>query len=249
MHRTTRFGRATLAAFAAIVLVSCAQPRTGHYDLLIRGASVVDGTGTSAYRANVLVKDDTIAVIDTQLRTDLSAARVIDANGRTLAPGFIDLHTHGDPISKSFENFVAMGVTTVVVGQDGSSIDLKGAPAEVPFAQWASAAEAAGVQVNVAALSGHGSIRHLAEIPDSVRKLSPEQIARMREVLRADLQAGSYGMSTGLEYVPGIYAEPEEVLALAREVGAAGGVVMSHMRSENDQTINQSIDELAAQGA
>jgi N-acyl-D-amino-acid deacylase len=249
MHRTTRFGRATLAAFAAIILVSCAQPRTGHYDLLIRGASVVDGTGTSAYRANVLVKDDTIAVIDTQLRTDLSAARVIDANGRTLAPGFIDLHTHGDPISKSFENFVAMGVTTVVVGQDGSSIDLEGAPAEVPFAQWASAAEAAGVQVNVAALSGHGSIRHLAEIPDSVRKLSPEQIARMREVLRADLQAGSYGMSTGLEYVPGIYAEPEEVLALAREVGAAGGVVMSHMRSENDQTINQSIDELAAQGA
>ena len=93
---------------------------------MIRGASVVDGTGASAYRANVLVKGDTIAVIDTQMRTDVSAARVIDANGRVLAPGFIDLHTHGDPLGKSFENFLAMGVTTVVMGQDGSSVDLEG---------------------------------------------------------------------------------------------------------------------------
>src|SRR5687768_4920600 len=248
MHLTTRLGRTALAAVACIILASCAQPRTGNYDLLIRGASVVDGTGSSAYRANVLIKGDTIAVIDTQTR-DVSAASVIDANGRTLAPGFIDLHTHGNPIGKSFENFLAMGVTTVVVGQDGSSIALEGAPAEVPFAQWASAAEAAGVQVNVAALSGHGSIRHLADIPDSVRKLTSEQIVRMRAVLRADLQAGTYGMSTGLEYVPGIYSEPEEILALAREVGAAGGVVMSHMRSEDDDKIDQSIDELAAQGA
>jgi N-acyl-D-amino-acid deacylase len=249
MQLTTRHGCATLAALASIVLASCAQPRASDYDLLIRGASVIDGAGSSAYRANVLVKGDTIAAIDTQMRTGVSAARVIDANGRILTPGFIDLHTHGDPIEQSFENFLAMGVTTVVVGQDGSSIGLEGASAEAPFAQWANAAEAAGVQVNVAALAGHGSIRHLAQIPDSVRQLNPEQIARMREVLRADLQAGAYGMSTGLEYVPGIYSEPEEVLALAREVGAAGGVVMSHMRSENDDTINQSIDELAAQGA
>ena len=249
MHRTTRLGRVTLAAVTCVILASCAQPRATDYDLLIRNASVVDGTGASAYRANVLVKGDTIAAIDTQMRADATAARVIDANGRTLAPGFIDLHTHGDPIEKSFENFLAMGVTTVVVGQDGDSVGLEAAPAEVPFAQWAAAAEAAGVQVNVAALSGHGSIRHLAQIPDSARHLNAEQTARMRAVLRADLQAGTYGMSTGLEYVPGIYSEPEEVLELAREVGAAGGVVMSHMRSENDETINQSIDELAAQGA
>jgi len=249
MHRTTRLGRATLAAAASLALASCVQPRASDCDLLIRNASVVDGTGSSAYRANVLVKGDTIVAIDTGLRRDLTALRVIDANGRTLAPGFIDLHAHGDPIEDSFENFLAMGVTTVVTGQDGSSAGLESAPAEVPFAQWASAAEAAGVQVNVAALSGHGSIRHLAQIPDSVRHLEAEQTAQIREVLRADLQAGTYGMSTGLEYVPGIYSEPQEVLALAREVGAAGGVVMSHMRSENDETINQSIDELAAQGA
>ncbi len=249
MHTKTILGRKALAAVTCIALVSCAQPRATDYDLLIRNASVVDGTGASAYRANVLVKDDTIAVIDTQMRADAVATRVIDANGRTLAPGFIDLHTHGNPLEKSFENFLAMGVTTVVLGQDGDSAGLESAPAEVPFAEWASAAETAGVQLNVAALSGHGSIRHLAQIPDSVRHLSAEQTARIRDVLRADLQAGTFGMSTGLEYVPGIYSEPEEVLALAREVGAAGGVVMSHMRSENDETINQSIDELAAQGA
>jgi len=247
--QTTRFGRITLAAVACITLASCAQPRATSYDLLIRNASVVDGTGAAAYRANVLVKGDTIVAIDTRMSADATAARVIDANGRTLAPGFIDMHTHGDPIRQSFENFLAMGVTTVVLGQDGDSVGLESAPAEVPFAQWASAAEAAGVQVNVAALSGHGSIRHLAEIADSVRHLDAQQTARMRAVLREDLHAGTYGLSTGLEYVPGIYSEPQEVLALAQEVGAAGGVVMSHMRSENDDTINQSIDELAAQGA
>ena len=245
---STRIVRITLAAVACITLAACVQPRATHYDLLIRNASVVDGTGASAYRANVLVKGETIAAIDTQMR-DVTATRVIDAAGRTLAPGFIDMHTHGDPIGQSFENFLAMGVTTVVLGQDGSSVELGSQSAEVPFAQWASAADAVGVQVNVAALSGHGSIRHLAQVPDSVRHLTAEQTAHMRAVLRADLQAGTYGLSTGLEYVPGIYSEPEEVLALAREVGAAGGVVMSHLRSENDDTINRSIDELAAQGA
>jgi N-acyl-D-amino-acid deacylase len=246
---TARFSSTTLAAVACITLASCAQPRATSYDLLIRNASVVDGTGAPAYRANVLVKGDTIVAIDTKMSADATAARVIDAGGRTLAPGFIDMHTHGDPITQSYESFLAMGVTTIVLGQDGSSAGLASSPDEVPFAQWASAAETAGVQVNVAALSGHGSIRHLAQIPDSVRHLDAEQTARMRAVLREDLHAGTYGLSTGLEYVPGIYSEPQEVLALAQEVGAAGGVVMSHMRSENDDTINQSIDELAAQGA
>lgn len=216
---------------------------------MIRNASVVDGTGAPAYRANVLVKGDTIAAIDRKESAGISAVRVIDANGRTLAPGFIDMHGHGDPIGQSFENFLAMGVTTVVLGQDGDSVQLESASAEQPFAEWASAAEAAGVQVNIAALSGHGSIRHLARIPDSVRHVNDEQTARMQAVLRADLQAGTFGMSTGLEYVPGIYSEPAEIISLAREVGAAGGVIMSHMRSEDDEKINQSIDELAAQGA
>src|SRR5262245_32465267 len=150
--QTTRLGRTTLAAVASLTLASCAQPRTANYDLSIRNASVVDGTGASAYRANVLVKGDTIVAIDTKMSADATAARVIDANGRTLAPGFIDMHTHGDPLRQSFENFLAMGVTTVVLGQDGESVGLDSGPDDVPFAQWASAAEAAGVQVNVAAL-------------------------------------------------------------------------------------------------
>lgn len=197
----------------------------------------------------MLVKGDTIAAINTQSNAATTATRVIDANGRTLAPGFIDMHAHGDPLEQSFENFLAMGVTTVVLGQDGDSVQLASAPAEQPFAQWAAAAESTGVQVNVAALSGHGAIRHLAQIPDSVRQLTAGQTERMRAVLREDLQAGTFGMSTGLEYVPGIYSDPAEIIALACEVGAAGGVIMSHMRSEDDERINASIDELAAQGA
>lgn len=249
MHRTTRTRRIALAAAACFTLASCSRTHAADYDLLIRNASVVDGTGASAYRANVLVKGDAIAAIDRQMSADATAARVIEADGRTLAPGFIDMHAHGDPLEQSFENFLAMGVTTVVLGQDGDSVQLESAPAEQPFAQWAGAAEAAGVQVNVAALSGHGSIRHLAQIPDSVRHLNDGQAKRMRAVLRADLQAGTFGMSTGLEYVPGIYSEPAEIIPLAQEVGTAGGVIMSHMRSEDDEKINQSIDELVAQGA
>ena len=249
MHRTTRLGRVTLAAITCISFASWSEPRAADYDLLIRNASVVDGTGAPAYRADVLVKGDSIAAIDRRPRADAKATRVIDAGGRTLAPGFIDMHAHGDPLEQSFENFLAMGVTTVVLGQDGDSVQLESASAGQPFAEWASAAEAAGVQVNVAALSGHGSLRHLAQIPDSVRHLSPEQAERLRAVLHADLQAGTFGMSTGLEYVPGIYSEPGEIIPLAREVGAAGGVIMSHMRSEDDDKINQSIDELVAQGA
>jgi N-acyl-D-amino-acid deacylase len=249
MHRRTTFGRVTLAAIVCISFASWSEPRAADYDLLIRNASVVDGTGSPAYRADVLVKDGSIAAIDRQPSADAKAARVMDAAGRMLAPGFIDLHAHGDPLEQSFENFLAMGVTTVVLGQDGDSVQLESANSEQPFAEWASAAETAGVQVNVAALSGHGSLRHLAQIADSVRHLSPEQAERLRAVLRSDLQAGTFGMSTGLEYVPGIYSEPAEIIPLAREVGAAGGVIMSHMRSEDDEKINRSIDELVAQGA
>src|SRR5512138_3704680 len=100
-----KFVSVTFAVVASITLASCVQPRATDYDLLIRNASVVDGTGASAYRANVLVKGDSIVTIDTRMR-DASAARVIDANGRTLAPGFIDMHSHGDPIKQSFENFL-----------------------------------------------------------------------------------------------------------------------------------------------
>ena len=252
MDRTRR-----ALAVVCVILASCAQPGPKpaaspagqqRYDLLIRNASIVDGTGAPAYRADVLVKGDTIVAINTQARA-ATATRVIDGKGRTLAPGFIDMHAHGDPLGQSFENFLAMGVTTVVLGQDGESVQLAGASAEQPFAQWAAAAESAGVQVNVAALSGHGAIRHLAQIPDSVRHPTAEQTERMRAVLREDLQAGTFGMSTGLEYVPGIYSQREEIIALAGEVGAAGGVIMSHMRSEDDWRINESINELVAQGA
>lgn len=247
--------RALLAFLTSALLAACTQSGApgdvsteAQYDLVIRNASVVDGTGAPAYRASILVKGDTIVAIDTSNRTGLTATRVIDAAGRTLAPGFIDMHSHGDPLNQSFETFLAMGVTTVVLGQDGRSVRLADAKDEHPFAQWASAAEAAGVQVNVAALSGHGSIRRIAQVPDSVRRLSNQQLERMTQALRADLQAGTFGMSTGLEYVPGIYSEPQEVLALAREVGTWGGLITSHMRSEDDDKIAGSIDELVAQG-
>lgn len=218
-----------------------------HYDLLIKDVSVVDGSGAAPFAADVLIRGDAIVSVGVA-PTGVAVARVIDGRGRTLAPGFIDMHSHGDPIGQSFENFLAMGVTTVVLGQDGSSVSLAGQSSTGGFAQWAAAAEAAGVQTNVVALAGHGTIRRQARIPDSVRTPTPGQSKRMIAALREDLLAGAFGMSTGLEYVPGIYSTPAEIVPLAREVGAFGGIIMSHMRSEDDDRIEQSIEELIAQG-
>src|SRR5688572_4967306 len=142
-----------LTVLASGLLASCAQSGSRQrpaasakpqYDLLISNASVVDGTGAPAYRASVLIDGDTIAAIDRSGSAGASATRVIDAGGRTLAPGFIDMHGHGDPIEKSYENFLAMGVTTVVLGQDGGSVQLAESESVHPFSQWAAAAERAG---------------------------------------------------------------------------------------------------------
>jgi len=223
------------------------------FDLLIRGARIVDGTGAPAFVGDVFVRGDTIVRVrrgagnadasDDDVALDARAARTIEARGRVLAPGFIDLHAHGDPLVQSFESFLAMGVTTVVLGQDGSGVDHAG------VAAWLDEAAQTGVQTNVALLAGHGTLRRRAGIGDDVGRPSAEQLAALCALLDADLAAGAFGLSTGLEYVPGIRAEAAELGALAAIVGHRDGVVMSHMRTEDEGAIEGALDELFAQGA
>jgi N-acyl-D-aspartate/D-glutamate deacylase len=160
-----------------------------------------------------------------------------------LAPGFIDLHTHGDPLRSSYETYLAMGVTTVTLGQDGSGPTLG---QDTNIQSWRRAMDRAPLDTNVATLVGHGTIRHAAGIPDSVRRPDAGQLARMAARLDAELRAGAFGLSFGLEYVPGIYSQTPELAALGRVVARRGGVAMSHMRSENDDAVEASIDELIA---
>ncbi len=220
----------------------------GTFDVFIADARIVDGTGRPAYQADLLVKGDAIVFIGDAPDDRVKARRVIRANGRVLSPGFIDSHAHGNAETDDFDAYLAMGVTTVVLGQDGwsASIDQAGAP--TALAPWIARIKAKGLKINVAPLSGHGTLRHLAGIPDTAHAINAEQQAQLNARLADDLRAGSLGLSTGLEYVPGRYAEAAELVPLARLVEAADGIVISHMRTEDDGLIEGAIEELVSYG-
>lgn len=223
------------------------MPIVGHaaeaepvYDLWIRNGAVVDGTGRERVQADVLVRGDTIALVGAA-RANVQARRTIDARGKIVTPGFIDTHGHGDPLSDSFANFLAQGITTVVLGQDGSSPG--GDEQPIPLAEWMRRVEAQGSEVNVATFSGHGTLRTLAGIGEAPQP-TDAQLRAMQEMLRSDLAAGAYGLSFGLEYSPGRYSQVAETKALGDVAGRHGGIVMSHMRTEDSGRIGAALDEL-----
>lgn len=226
-------GLASLPRISALA----AEPTT-----LFREVLLVDGTGTTPRLANVLVEGERIVAV-TPPSARGEAARVVAGEGRVLAPGFIDMHTHGDPLEDSYEAFLAMGVTTITLGQDGGGPRLG---KDLDPRSWMAAVDRAKIDCNVALLSSHGTLRRAAGVADSVRKPDAYGLARMAAQLDAELKAGAFGLSYGLEYVPGIYSETTELTNLGKVVARHGGVVMSHMRSENDEDIQASIDELIA---
>ena len=233
---------AAMAAGAATAMLPWSARAQGGGALLLRDVSVIDGSGAPARAGDVLVQDGRIARIGRVGRGEARGARIVEGGGRVLAPGFIDLHTHGDPLDSSFQPFLAMGVTTVVLGQDGGSPGASGDNAR-RLPDWMDAVEAAGPDINVATCSGHGTLRRQAGIDDATREPSQAEIARMVALLEEDLAAGSFGTSTGLEYVPGMYAGAREIAALGRAVARHGAVAMSHMRSEDNDRVEESIRE------
>ena len=215
--------------------------------LLIRDVQLIDGTGAPRRSTDVRVSGDTIEAIGRFPAESARGMRVVEGGGRILAPGFIDVHGHGDPLERSYVSFLAMGATTVVLGQDGGSPrlrDSKDANAGLPA--WMDAIDRATPDINVATLTGHGSLRRLARIDDATRRPSADELDRMAALLEADLRAGSHGLSTGLEYIPGRYAETRELTGLGAVVARYHGVSMSHMRSEDEGLIRESIEELIA---
>ncbi|MEN1928391.1 amidohydrolase family protein [Luteimonas sp. MJ250] len=214
---------------------------------VLRDVLLVDGSGAPAQRTDVLVRGDRIGHIGRLPDADMRGLRVVEGGGRVLAPGFIDLHTHGDPLKTAFTPFLAMGVTTVVLGQDGGSPALPGTRHDAgSLPSWMDAVERAASDINIATLSGHGTLRRRAGIDDGTRQPSDAQLARMQAILEADLRAGAFGMSTGLEYVPGRYAGQRELAGLGPVIARYNGVAMSHMRSEDVDDVRASIRELVA---
>jgi N-acyl-D-aspartate/D-glutamate deacylase len=242
--------RNSLLAAVLLGVVACqppAEPFLADYDtidLVIENGRVLDGLGNDAIDADVVIVDDRIVFVgDTRFTEDDIArvARRIDAEGRIVAPGFIDLHSHGDPLeTPGMENFLAMGATTITLGQDGSSPDVQ------PLSGWLEQVAAGGIGTNLAMFVGHGTLRSQSGIGMTATP-EPEDMARMLDLLDESLDY-TFGLSTGLEYNPGLNAATDELRALARVVGDHDRIIMSHMRNEDDDQLEASIAELLEQG-
>jgi N-acyl-D-amino-acid deacylase len=193
------------------------------FDLVIRGGRVVDGTGAAASRADIGIRDGRIAVLGKLDKAE--AKEILDASGLLVAPGFIDVHTHADDLAEHplAENFVRMGVTSIVAGNCGaSSLDIGEAFTRI---------RQAGVAVNFATLIGHNTVRR-AVMGTERRVPTAGELGRMRSIIWKGMADGAVGLSTGLQYVPGTYAETMELVELAKVAGSAGGIYASHMRNE-----------------
>ena len=199
-----------------------AQPA---YDLLLRGGTVVDGTGAPRFRADIAIRGDRVIRISRTAIPPGDARRVVDATGRIIAPGFIDLHAHLEPLLTlpAAESHVRQGVTLALGGPDGSS--------PLPLAPYMDSAAAAGLGMNVAYLVGHNSVRR-AVMGTENRAPTPVELVQMRELIAAGMAQGAFGMSTGLRYIPGFYSRTDEVIALARVAADSGGIYTSHLREE-----------------
>jgi N-acyl-D-amino-acid deacylase len=204
------------------------------YDIIVRNGRVVDGTGNPAFYADVAIKDGRIHAIG---RVAGDARTDINAKGLIVAPGFIDVHTHADEIAEMprAENFPRMGVTTVVVGNcGGSALDVAKLFQDI---------EATNVAINVATLIGHNTVRRKAMGGTFDRPPTPEEMEEMKALVEQAMKDGAVGLSTGLIYLPGVFAKTDEIVELAKVAAAHRGIYASHMRYE-DTEIYKALDEV-----
>lgn len=226
---------------------------SARFDLLIRNATVIDGTGAARFAADIGVRDGVIVAMGALAAA--TAKRVLEARGKISAPGFIDTHTHDDRLlldAPSMTPKVSQGVTTVVTGNCGISL----APTPRPFAgdvpppldllgndgswfrfpafdDYLSALERHPPAINAACLVGHTTLRVVA-VENLDRPATPRQVATMQDLARASLKAGAIGISTGTYYPPAAAAPTEEVIEVCRPLSELGGVFATHMRDEAD---------------
>lgn len=199
------------------------------YDLVLLGGRVADGTGNPAFFADVAVKDGRIVRLG---RVEGSADLEVDAAGRIVCPGFIDVHTHAEEVDELplAENFLRMGVTTIVLGNCGSSVLDVGA--------FFKRLEATNISLNVATLVGHGSVRSRVMGGSFMRPPTEKELGAMKNLVGEAMNDGALGLSTGLIYLPGTFAKTEEIIELAKVAAARDGIYASHMRSEGAEILD-----------
>ncbi|MEX0704800.1 MAG: D-aminoacylase [Planctomycetales bacterium] len=225
-------------AIGPLDAVAAAEPARA--DVLLQGGTIVDGAGQPGVAGDVAIRGGTLVAVG---KFDGEADSVIDCRGLIVAPGFIDLHNHSDggiisPRTRANVNFLTQGCTTIVTGNCGSGpIDVRAYFAKI---------DAAGAGTNVIHLLPQGTLRREV-IGEAQRKATPEELARMKQLAERAMRDGAWGMSTGLIYVPSSYADTDELVEIAKVVGAHGGIYASHIRGEGLELL-ASIDEALAIG-
>lgn len=227
-----------LAGFLFLGLIATAS--AAPFDIIIRHGRVVDGSGNPAFFADVAIKAGRVVQIGKITGT---ADKEIDATGLIVAPGFIDVHTHADevgdanpkPFEQRAENFLRMGVTTLVVGNCGSSA--------LNVAKFYAAIATNGISPNACTLIGHNTVREKAMGGSFDRPPTPEELAKMKGYVEQAMKDGAVGLSTGLIYLPGVFSKSDEIVALAKVIAPYDGIYASHMRHEDTQ-IYAALDEV-----
>ncbi len=202
---------------------------------LITNVNLIDGTGATPRKASLRIVDDMITDIGNL--QPFANETVVDGNGFVLAPGFIDSHSHHDGDLEDKPEALAVisqGVTTIVVGQDGSSDYMDTIEARLTLHP---------SSINIATYTGFGSLRSEVMKNDLRRVATNAELMRMKKILASEIQKGSFGLSTGLEYEDQFYSSEDEVISMAKAAAAEGGRYISHMRSE-DINIERAIDEI-----
>ena len=252
---TTRrdFLRSTTSA-AALLGAPAILRSMADADIIIRNGTVFDGTGSPGRELDVLIASGRITALAHRARQ--RGAVEIEARGMAVAPGFIDIHSHGDGTlwdDPRAESLIRQGITTIVVGQDGSSRAPRATgegredEAQRQFATFAdlwSALDHLAPAVNVASMVGLGTVRDVV-IGGDDRPATADELARMTEFVRAALRDGACGASSGLEYTPGAFASRDELIALCRPLAPLRLPYATHMRNEDDRLI-EAIDEAIA---
>jgi dihydroorotase/N-acyl-D-amino-acid deacylase len=222
------------AALLGAVPSSGAAQAQAPYDLILRNARIVDGTGSPWYRADLAVRDGVIAAIGPRLTG--AARREIDVGGQVVSPGFIDLHSHaggGIFTVPTADNYIRQGVTTLIAGPDGSSA--------LPLRPWFDSLAALPKSINMGSMVGQGTVRSRV-IGQVNRNPTPAELDSMRALVEQAMLDGALGLSTGLFYVPGTFTPTEEVIELAKVAARYGGFHKSHMRDEASR-VRESVAE------
>ncbi len=216
----------TLVSIIGISCQSLAQENVSR--IIIQNGLVLTGLGSKPIHASIRIVGDRIAAIG-HLKP-LPGERIINARGYVVAPGFIDTHSHADSaLAKSplAENHIRQGITTVIVGQDGSS--------QYPLSKYFATLRSHPVAVNVASFVGHGTVRKEVLQGDFKRVATPDETEKMQKLISQEMTSGAMGLSSGLEYDPGFYSDTMELIECAKAAAQYDGIYISHVRNEDNQ--------------